>query len=281
MGARRARRDARDAPVRAGSNRSGAGEAAAPPSFEARSFRIGAFQGSRRPRRQWRRPRGGGGDGCLHGGRRSSRRWVPIGRLRATRPLRRGKPSKLPIPSVRTALLSGLCEIWWKLPGNLAHDDRCCGTIADVSCGCSSMAEPEPSKLMTRVRFPSPAPSGKHRVGKHASGPVFVAFCDFVFREEPFASKRSTCFGRGRREGICRFGALADLPLPLALSDSDFRRSFEALRRRPLPTRPSVDGQSRVGGRDCFVLERGMPRPCWPGHSGERLLRFQAFAFRR
>ena len=27
--------------------------------------------------------------------------------------------------------------------------------------GCSSMVEPEPSKLMTRVRFPSPAPENK------------------------------------------------------------------------------------------------------------------------
>ena len=30
-------------------------------------------------------------------------------------------------------------------------------------CGCSSMAELQPSKLATRVRFPSPAPSAIHR----------------------------------------------------------------------------------------------------------------------
>src|SRR3990172_8434047 len=27
-----------------------------------------------------------------------------------------------------------------------------------LTCGCSSMVEQQPSKLMTRVRFPSPAP---------------------------------------------------------------------------------------------------------------------------
>ena len=32
------------------------------------------------------------------------------------------------------------------------------------NCGCSSMAELQPSKLATRVRFPSPAPSAIHRV---------------------------------------------------------------------------------------------------------------------
>ena len=30
--------------------------------------------------------------------------------------------------------------------------------LSSRPCGCSSMVEPEPSKLMTRVRFPSPAP---------------------------------------------------------------------------------------------------------------------------
>src|SRR6476660_3657482 len=28
-----------------------------------------------------------------------------------------------------------------------------------AACGCSSMVEQQPSKLMTRVRFPSPAPA--------------------------------------------------------------------------------------------------------------------------
>ncbi len=38
-------------------------------------------------------------------------------------------------------------------------------------CGCSSMVEQKPSKLMTRVRFPSPAPglSGK---AKMQDGPM-------------------------------------------------------------------------------------------------------------
>ena len=31
---------------------------------------------------------------------------------------------------------------------------------APAACGCSSMVEPQPSKLMTRVRFPPPAPVG-------------------------------------------------------------------------------------------------------------------------
>ena len=42
---------------------------------------------------------------------------------------------------------------------NLARERRTCGTIgAAQKRGCGSMVEPEPSKLMTRVRFPSPAP---------------------------------------------------------------------------------------------------------------------------
>ena len=81
---------------------------------------------------------------------------------------------------------SSLCGIWWKLPGNLARDGRCCGTIADASCGCSSMAEPEPSKLMTRVRFPSPAPSDKYRAGSVLSDPVFC----FLLRFSSFARNR-------------------------------------------------------------------------------------------
>ena len=32
------------------------------------------------------------------------------------------------------------------------------GLMEAVTCGCSSMVEQKPSKLMTRVRFPSPAP---------------------------------------------------------------------------------------------------------------------------
>ena len=35
----------------------------------------------------------------------------------------------------------------------------CCRLLKLIRCGCSSMVELKPSKLMTRVRFPSPAPA--------------------------------------------------------------------------------------------------------------------------
>ena len=40
---------------------------------------------------------------------------------------------------------------------------RRAGPIRPASRGCSSMVEQQPSKLNTRVRFPSPAPSRLHR----------------------------------------------------------------------------------------------------------------------
>ena len=42
--------------------------------------------------------------------------------------------------------------------------------IIPLRCGRSSMAEPEPSKLLTRVRFPSPAPREPSRPEAAASG---------------------------------------------------------------------------------------------------------------
>jgi hypothetical protein len=44
--------------------------------------------------------------------------------------------------------------------GRSAPDDESCIVVRLPSfrCGCSSMVEQQPSKLMTRVRFPSPAP---------------------------------------------------------------------------------------------------------------------------
>ena len=34
----------------------------------------------------------------------------------------------------------------------------CYITLSQMTCGCSSVAEPQPSKLVVWVRFPSPAP---------------------------------------------------------------------------------------------------------------------------
>lgn len=44
---------------------------------------------------------------------------------------------------------------------------------------------------------------------------------------------------------------------------------------------PITEARDRAGGRGRFILEHRMPRLCGPGHSGERLLCFQALAFRR
>ena len=37
-------------------------------------------------------------------------------------------------------------------------------------CGCSSMVEPQPSKLIVRVRFPSPAPISSGGVPERPKG---------------------------------------------------------------------------------------------------------------
>ncbi len=43
--------------------------------------------------------------------------------------------------------------------GTVLHaDDIVAIPSVSYACGCSSMVEPQPSKLMVRVRFPSPAP---------------------------------------------------------------------------------------------------------------------------
>ena len=51
------------------------------------------------------------------------------------------------------------------------------------SCGCSSMVEPQPSKLKTRVRFPSPAlASGSEGAEQAATGKVQAAVAQLVER---------------------------------------------------------------------------------------------------
>ena len=44
------------------------------------------------------------------------------------------------------------------IPAKIGNDDLTKNPINTMICGCSSMVEQQPSKLMTRVRFPSPAP---------------------------------------------------------------------------------------------------------------------------
>ena len=63
------------------------------------------------------------------------------------------------------------------------------------TCGCSSMAELQPSKLATRVRFPSPAPEKVlPRKGLFA-GTVLFLLCDKFFLRR---NRRNTCI-----IGIC------------------------------------------------------------------------------
>lgn len=51
--------------------------------------------------------------------------------------------------------------------GTVAHAHGAVVVFTNISllmptaCGCSSMVEPQPSKLMVRVRFPSPAPRSR------------------------------------------------------------------------------------------------------------------------
>src|SRR5580693_135904 len=68
-----------------------------------------------------------------------------------------------------------------------------CGFVplASAECGCSSMVERQPSKLITWVRFPSPAPYGsahvaqlvEHVLGKdEVSGSIPLVGSNFFFK---------------------------------------------------------------------------------------------------
>src|SRR5215475_13644469 len=45
-------------------------------------------------------------------------------------------------------------------------ESGCSVPLALAECGCSSMVERQPSKLITWVRFPSPAPTGSAHVAQ-------------------------------------------------------------------------------------------------------------------
>ena len=52
--------------------------------------------------------------------------------------------------------------MWRSLVARLLWEQDVAGSnpvIPTIFCGCSSLVEPQPSKLMRRVRFPSPAPN--------------------------------------------------------------------------------------------------------------------------
>ncbi len=55
-----------------------------------------------------------------------------------------------------------------------------CAEIMLKKCGCSSMVEQQPSKLNTRVRFPSPAPSFLEARLPHVAVPSVIIDCRFL-----------------------------------------------------------------------------------------------------
>jgi hypothetical protein len=75
-----------------------------------------------------------------------------------------------------------------------------------ASRGCSSMAEPQPSKLVMRVRFPSSAPAGESRFSKapesrkNALGPS----AGQIIPAGPSPGGRRGRAGRGRQRSFCR-----------------------------------------------------------------------------
>lgn len=176
---------------------------------------------------------------------------------------------------------------------------------------------------MTRVRFPSPAPSDKYRAGSVLSDPVFcflLRFSSFARNRglqarkrgrpiiangvrpphraprslpsrihpaprhlassawKPSALKRGTCFG-GQRERVCRFGALPNPHPSPTLVDLSKPCAAARFRRVRAPTGKAAPEVAVVSS-----LERRMPRPCGPGHSGKRgscVFRRSPFAGRR
>ena len=72
--------------------------------------------------------------------------------------------------------------------------------------GCSSMVEPLPSKQITRVRFPSSAPKGRHsgykgfRYGQDLSRVAFSLFCGGFGVLKPDAWCRGGASDGGRSE---------------------------------------------------------------------------------
>ena len=74
-----------------------------------------------------------------------------------------------------TCLLYRHFGTWRSLVARLLWEQDVAGSnpvVPTISCGRSSMVEPQPSKLMTRVRFPSPAPE-KQQVGHGKRSDLF------------------------------------------------------------------------------------------------------------
>jgi hypothetical protein len=130
------------------------------------------------------------------------------------------------------------------------------GSLSPAPRGCSSEAEPQPSKLMTRVRFPSPA---------LAAPPL--------------------SFGSSRRVIRSRRGFLPGEPTPtrhpaMGPRDTDPRERWqaEAAVRRPQSERSSVqhsgraesDGRGDIGARPRLVAlsERSNVRTVGRRHAG-------------
>src|SRR4030081_3181452 len=112
--------------------------------------------------------------------------------------------------------------------------------IVDPSRGCSSMVEQQPSKLNTRVRFPSPAPIFPSTSGI-ISFPFGQAYCCSFGQMSVFCSQSAPIFG-----------AVDDLPrCPLGV----FRQALE----RPLPAsrhHPAVGQLGVAAFGEAAVTER-------------------------
>ena len=168
--------------------------------------------------------------------------------------------------------------MWRSLVARLLWEQDVAGSnpvIPTIFCGCSSLVEPQPSKLMRRVRFPSPAPVfivTKNIVlghffsktestiflplDKNLFGGLFSAVLPSVFREEEcrwspcinsvcFCHRTNRCVKYMRRHYSCfDFGrwTVNSVPWPTALSTSiePLPRSIAwRTRERPSPVPPT------------------------------------------
>ena len=118
-----------------------------------------------------------------------------------------------------------------KVPRNSRHRRQCYGTMVVASCGCGSMVELKPSKLSTRVRFPSPAPSEWQRA--KALFALAFLFAATPFRTDGPAPPAARTFARS----ATRTPAALRRPCPPRHTDGPAPDSPH-LTRRPSLFRP-------------------------------------------
>ena len=111
------------------------------------------------------------------------------------------------------------------------------GTASIRGRGCSSMVEPQPSKLITRVRFPPPASSDPLRLRRMCGGPIPLSEGSLPqllpsSRRGCHSTATATTLSRWQHGFESRWGH--QHAIPVYKRDSGRRRPMKHTRRRPI-----------------------------------------------